>query len=262
MIDGITYQASGDGDGDGDETLVCLHGIGGDARSFHHQLDAFSGVKGVAWNMPGYQGSEVRMMPPDFAHLSDRLGCFIDGLDGPVHLLGHSIGGMLAIDHALRRPDRIKSLTLVATTPRFGGRDDSFKEAFLKARLDPIDAGQTMPEMAAETAPHLVGTNTSSNEIAHIQECLAQVPEETWRGILRCLITFDRVDDLDQLSCPTLIVAGGADRNAPAQTMEKMAARISSSRFYLMEGVGHMIHQEVPSAFNALLADFLEGVIA
>lgn len=254
MIDGITYHEAGEAA----ETLLCLHGIGGDARSFHHQLDAFPGCRVVAWNMPGYQGSETRMAPPSFAHLSDRLGSFIDELGGPVHLLGQSIGGMLALEHALRRPEQISSLALIATTPRFGGRDDSFKDAFLKARLDPLDAGQSMAQMAADTAPNLVGPNASDNEIAHIEKCLAEVPEETWRNILRCLVTFDRASDLTEVTCPTLVVAGSVDRNAPASTMEKLAGRISGSRFHLLEEAGHMLHQEMPLAFNAVLAEFLE----
>lgn len=257
MIDGITYQEAGVGT----ETLLCLHGIGSDARSFHHQLGALSSIKVVAWNMPGYGGSEARMMPPDFAHLSDRLATFIDGLGGPVHLLGHSIGGMLAIEHAVRRPDQIKSLVLLATTPRFGGRDDSFKDAFLKARLGPLDAGQTMAQMAIKTAPQLVGPNASAEEVAFIETGLAEVPVETWRGILRCLVTFDRADDLGKLKCPTLVVAGSVDQNAPAPTMEKMAARIEGARYDLVESAGHMPHQEMPSKFNAVLAEFLEEVV-
>ena len=256
MIDGITYREGGEGG----ETLLCLHGIGGDARSFHHQLGAFKGFKTIAWDMPGYQGSEAWMMPPDFAHLSDRLAAFIDRMGGPVHLLGHSIGGMLAIEHAISHAEQIKSLTLLATTPRFGGRDDSFKNAFLKARLGPLDAGQTMAQMATETAPQLVGPNTPPEEIALIEAGLADVPMETWRGILQCLVTFDRVADLDIISLPTLAVAGSVDQNAPAPTVEKMAARIKGARYHLMDNAGHMPHQEMPAAFNAVLAEFLEEV--
>lgn len=256
MIDGITFAEAGQGP----RTLLCLHGIGADASSFHHQTGAFAGWRAVAWNMPGYGGSAMRRNPPDFAHLSGRLGAFIDGLGGPVHLLGHSIGGMIALDHALRRPDQVASLTLVATTPRFGGRDDSFRAAFLKARLDPLDAGQDMAEMAALTAPHLVGPDTAPGEIAHIERALAAVPEETWRGILRCLVTFDRAGDLDAVACPALVVSGSGDRNAPAATMAKMAARLPDARYHEMTGAGHMPHQEMPQAFNALLAAFLGDV--
>ena len=258
MIDGIAYVEAGGGP----RTLLCLHGIGSDTSSFHHQMDAFAGWRVVAWSMPGYGGSESRMDPPDFAHLSDRLGTFIEGLGGPVHLLGHSIGGMIALDHALRRADQVSSLVLLATTPRFGGRDDSFREAFLKARLGPLDAGLGMAEMAARSAPHLVGPDTAPGEIAHVERRLAAVPEATWRGILRCLVTFDRADDLGKVSCPAMTVSGSVDRNAPPATMEKMAARIPGARYRCIEGAGHMPHQEKPQDFNALLAAFLKDVTA
>jgi len=256
MSHGISYSEAGEGA----ETLVCLHGIGGDADSFHHQMTAFEKTRVVAWNMPGYGASEVQMMPPDFAHLSNRLGALIEDIGGPVHLVGQSIGGMVALEHTVRRPEQVMSLTLVATTPRFGGRDDSFKTAFLSARLDPLDKGQTMAEMAALTAPGLVGANTDAAEIERIKAGLARVPEMTWRGILQCLVTFDRASDLAKVACPTMLVAGTHDRNAPVQTMEKMAARISGARFHVLDGAGHMVHQEQPEAFNLLLADFLNEV--
>ncbi|MFK7874595.1 MAG: alpha/beta fold hydrolase [Paracoccaceae bacterium] len=253
MIDGLSYKVAGQGS----RTLLCLHGIGTDASSFHHQMSAFADTRVVAWNMPGYGASEVRQMPPDFAHLSQRLQALIDGLGGPVHLLGQSIGGMLALDHALRVPHQVASISLVATTPRFGGRDDSFKAAFLKARLDPLDQGQTMAQMAAETAPHLVGPDADPLEIKQIEAALARVPEATWRGILQCLVTFDRARDLGDLACPAMLVAGSVDRNAPVKTMEKMAARIPNAQVHVLDGAGHMLHQEQPQMFNALLSNFL-----
>ncbi len=255
-LDGLTYAASGSGT----DTIVCLHGIGGSARSFHHQMGAFPNHRVIALNLPGYQGSDVRLSPPTFAHQSERLATAIDQIGGPVHLVGQSIGGMIALEHAVRRADQVKSLTLVATTPRFGARDDSFKTAFLKARLDPLDQGQSMAEMAALTAPHLVGSAASMAEIKHIETTLATVPEATWRDILHCLVSFDRADDLANLTCPSLIVAGDEDRNAPAKTMQKMAAAMPSAQFHLFNNAGHMLHQEMPDAFNALLSKFLTDI--
>lgn len=253
MTHGITYEAVGSGG----EAIIFLHGIGADAGSFHHQMNAFDRYRTIAWNMPGYRGSELRQNPPDFAHLSDRLAALIAEIGGPVHLVGQSIGGMVALDHALRRPQDVSSLSLVATTPRFGGRDESFKTAFLAARLAPLDAGQTMEEMAAKTAPHLVGPDTSPKEIARIEARLAAVPEATWRGILHCLVTFDRYADLSAVTCPTLVVGGALDQNAPAKTVEKMAAQIPDARCLILSNAGHMLHQERPDAFNAEMTTFL-----
>lgn len=256
MIDGLNYVQAGQGA----ETVVCLHGIGGDARSFHHQLSGLDGYRVIAWNMPGYQGSEVRKTPPDFEHLSARLTAFVAEIGGKVHLVGQSIGGMIAIEHALRHPDQVLSLCLVATTPRFGGRDETFKTAFLKARLDPLENGQSMAEMARLAAPRLVGAETDPLEIERIETSLADVPEATWRDILQCLVSFDRADELSRIVLPTLVVAGREDRNAPVKTMQKMAAAMSTAHFHVFEGTGHMINQEKPEAFNALLLQFLNKI--
>ena len=250
---GIAYSARGDG-----APVVCLHGIGADSTSFAHQMGAFPGFRVIAWNMPGYGGSPPEE-PMTFAGLSERLARFIEAKGAErVHLVGQSMGGMIALEHACRHPAQVASLALVATTARFGGRDDSFKEAFLKARLAPLAAGETMAEMARAAAPQLVGPKTPKDEISRIAEAMARVSETTWRSVLKCLVTFDRAHDLASIDVPALLVAGSEDRNAPARTMEKMANRMPNAQFHELEGAGHMVHQEMPERFNALLLEFLK----
>ena len=135
MASGHDFVEAGAG-----EPVIFLHGIGGNYHSFEPQLTALKGFRNIAWNMPGYGSSEANVWPPTFASLSDALSDFLVHMNlDSAHLVGHSIGGMLALEHAVRKPEHVRSLTLVGTTPSFGGRDDSFKEAFLKARLAPLD---------------------------------------------------------------------------------------------------------------------------
>ena len=115
--------------------VICLHGIGGHAQSFSHQLNVLSDeFKVISLSLPGYGGSAYSDGVLQFDALSNWLADVIAD-EAPVHLVGHSIGGMIAIEHALRQPKMVKSLTLIGTTSAFGGRDDSFKDAFLKARV-------------------------------------------------------------------------------------------------------------------------------
>ena len=251
---GIEYSATGEG-----ASVVCLHGIGG--GDFSALQADLPDCRVISWQMPGYGASEPGDWPPSFAGLSDRLGALIDTLDlGAVHLVGHSIGGMIALDHALRRPDQVTSLTLVGTTPAFGGRDDSFKDAFLKARLAGLNAGQSMAEMAEDTAPRLMGPGASPDQIAEVRDILAQVPEATWRGILECLVTFNRRDDLGAVTQPCCLIAGSEDQNAPARTMERMAEKLPDAEYHLLDGIGHMIHQEAPDQVNEIIRKFLGRV--
>lgn len=285
---GIDYTEAGTG-----PTVICLHGIGGGCDSFLAQMpvvDGFApplasrqaggrcppappqdiyeqkkgagcglaGYRVISWNMPGYGGSVAGHEPLDFASLSRALARFIAALGpGSVHLVGQSIGGMIALDHALRCPDQVATLSLIGTTPSFGGRDPGFSEAFLSARLAPLEAGQTMAEMAADSAPRIVGPAADAATIAQISAIMAQVSEQTWRGILNCLVTFNRRADLARVQQPCCLIAGSHDQNAPARTMEKMAAILPAAEYHLIEGAGHMINQEAPAQTNAILMEFL-----
>ncbi len=250
---GIDYAEMGEG-----PAVIFLHGIGGGDASFADQLGAFPGFRTIAWNMPGYGRSEPKIWPPSFASLSQALGEFIEALSLPaVHLVGHSIGGMVALEHTIRRPDQVASLSVIGSTPSFGGPDESFKEAFLKARLAPLERGKTMEQMARESAPALVGPNADEACLAAVAAPMAKVSEKTWRGILECLVTFNRRDDLAKVAQPCCLIAGEHDQNAPPRTMQKMAEKLTDAEYHLIAGAGHMINQEAAQEINAILLDFL-----
>jgi len=256
-IAGIDYIANGRIDNTC-EPVLFLHGIGGGAASFEAQLAQLSKYRCIAWNMPGYGASNCDTWPPTFESLSHALNHFIEGLGyEKVHLVGQSIGGMLAIEHAVRRSDQVASLSLIATSASFGGRDDSFKHAFLKARLAPLESGQTMGQLAAISAPRLVGPDASAQCINDIETILAGISEKTWRGILECLVTFNRRDDIGSIGQPCCLIAGSHDQNAPARTMQKISEKLTDAQFHLVAGAGHMINQEAASQTNVILEHFL-----
>ncbi|MEO1612295.1 MAG: alpha/beta hydrolase, partial [Pseudomonadota bacterium] len=143
-------------------------------------------------------------------------------------------------------------------TPSFGGRDPAFAEAFLEARLAPLDAGATMAEIAEASAPNICGPGASPDVLAKVAAPMAATPEATWRAVLKCLTTFNRRDDIAAMTMPTCLIAGTDDKNAPARTMEKMAAQMPNAECHLLDGVGHMINQEAPEKVNAILAAFYE----
>ena len=88
----VHYLEKGEG-----PTVVFLHGIGADCDSFAFQLEAFAqaGYHAVSWDMPGY-GRSASLTPMTFPGLAERLHQLLDELAEPaVHLVGHSIGGMI-----------------------------------------------------------------------------------------------------------------------------------------------------------------------
>lgn len=239
------------------ETIVCLHGIGGDDASFEPQQALADHYRVVAWNMPGYRESAA-VTPLTFEGLTDALLRLITALDvGAVHLMGQSIGGMIAQEACLRYPDKIKSLILVATTTAFGGRDESFKNAFLEARLKPLDSGMSMQQVAHAAMPAIVGKNTEASIIAAAVNSMAPLNTEVYRDVLRCLVTFNRRAEWSQINCPVCLVSGSEDTNAPAATMQKMAARLSHAHYHEIAGAGHLVNLEKGPQFNNIVRTFL-----
>lgn len=236
-------------------TLAALHGIGADGRTFHALATAMDRPDLLSLNLPGYAGEPG--LPENFEMLKDWLGSKLP--QNPSVLIGHSIGGMLALDFALDHPDRVAGLVLVCTTPAFGGPDPSFKEAFLKARMSGLDAGKSMADMAPEMAKGYLGDNVSDAALALGTAMSAEIPEVTFRSVMKTLVSFNRRDALGEVACPCLIVAGSKDQNAPSKTMVKMSDRLPQSR-YVEFDAGHGLPMECPDALadavHAFVRDF------
>jgi pimeloyl-ACP methyl ester carboxylesterase len=257
VTSGITYTAAGNAG----PPLVLLHGIGGQAIAFGPLLRHLSReFRCVAWNMPGYGGS-LPLEPMTFPGLVDRLVAFLDELGlTSAHLLGHSLGGMIALEFAARLPHRVRSLVLVATTAAFGQRDGEFQRRFIAERTAPLDAGLGMEGLARALVPQLLGADFDPEAETLAQSSLASIPEAAYRAALECVVSFDRRDALTQLPMPVLVLAGGRDRQAPAAVMERMAARIPHARFMLIPDAGHLLPLERPRELAAAVSDFLRRI--
>ncbi|MDW8468868.1 MAG: alpha/beta fold hydrolase [Burkholderiales bacterium] len=215
------------------------------------------GYPAHAWDQPGY-GTSPTVEPYDFEQVSAALRRLIDALGrDPVVLVGHSMGGMVAQEAYVRFPERIKALVLCFTSPAFAGADTAFAREFVAARLAPLEAGQSMAEIAARLLPTMRGRKSDPAGLALAERVMAAVPPETYRKAVRMLATFDRRRELAAIRVPTLLVAGSDDRTAPPSVMEKMARQIPGAEFVLLDGCGHLGPMDQPEAFNSALADFL-----
>lgn len=240
-------------------SLLFLHGVGGGHHAWERQLPHFArlGYAAHAWDQPGY-GKSPSVEPYDFEQLSAALRRLIEALGGePVVLVGHSMGGMVAQEAYARFPELVKALVLSFTSPAFAAAGSAFAQEFIAARLGPLDAGQSMSEIAARLMPAMRGTKSDPGGLALAERVMAAVPPETYRKAVRLLTTFDRRRELGAIRVPTLLVAGSDDRTAPPAVMEKMAHKIPGAEYVLLEGCGHLGPMDQPQAFNAALAGFL-----
>jgi 3-oxoadipate enol-lactonase len=242
--------------GDGETTVLMLHGIGGGHLAFAPQVETLAsvGYRAVAWDMPGY-GHSAPIEPYTFKGLAEACIRLIDALQcESVVLVGHSMGGMVAQEVVARRPDKVRKLMLCGTSAAFGKRSDGqraevWAQQFIAQRTAPLDAGQSMADMAAKLVPQMVGPGSLPEGVRLAEQCMGRVPAATYRRALDCIVTFDRQ--------AALLVGGEFDRVASPAVMKQMAQAIPNARYTEMAGVGHLMNLEAPDEFDRILLDFL-----
>jgi 3-oxoadipate enol-lactonase len=238
--------------------LVFLHGVGGAARVWRGQLEAFGDrYSAIAWDMPGYGGS-APLPSVSILALADALKDFLHqvGAAKPI-LVGHSIGGMIVQQLLVHDPIIAEYVVLAQTSPAFGRPDGDWQKEFLEARLGPLDRGETMASLAPRVVADLIGDDADPAGIELACACMASVPEASYRAAMTSMLGFDLRKSLGQICVPALLIAGTKDKNAPAPMVKKMASFIPNATYVELEGVGHLAALEQPGEFNAVLDDFL-----
>lgn len=257
-----TYLKSGSGE----DALVFLHGIGGCAKVWQLQLDAFQDrYTAIAWNMPGYGGS-----PPvpelTFPVLADALEMLLDTLPNKrVHLVGHSMGGMVVQEFLRNRPHGVTSVCLYATSPGLAQPEtpEAVEAARLRAhefmdrRISPLDRGMTMREMAKSVLDQLLAPGAPQSARDAAIESISSVPPNVYRDAMRCILSFDGTKIIPTIDRPTLVLAGGDDRTMTLDVVKAMTKQIKGAHLEVIPNVGHLPNLEDPPAFNRALSDFL-----
>lgn len=241
--------------------LVFLHGLGGDHSYWRYQMKHFGRTRRcIAWDMPGYGASP----PPwemSFPVLATTLRDLLDALGlAKVHLVGQSLGGMIAQEFALAFPDRLASLALCATTAAFARGDGEFQRRFVADRLGPLDDGHSMAELAPVHVRRVMHPGADPEAVQIAIGCMSNVPVPSYRAATQMIAGFDRRDAIARIACPTLLVAGEQDAVAPVAAMQRMAERIKGARLVTIAGAGHLVNLERPHEFDAALEAFLAGV--
>lgn len=243
--------------------VLMLHGAAGGYRSFAPQVEhyALQGFRAVAWDMPGY-GLSAPVEPYGVRGLAQSCVRLIEALLPPdataaqrsVVLLGHGLGGMVAQEVVMRRPDLVRRLVLTGST---SGPESGWANAAQEQTAWLDGATNDMAGLADAVLPGQTGPLALGAGVQLARYCMAQLSPVTYRQALQAQAGFDRDAALAHIHVPTLLIAGEQDRLAPASTVERMAGKIQGSRWVQMPGVGHWVHLESPDAFDALVLDFL-----
>lgn len=250
----IRYLALGEHEG---RPLVFIHGFGGDLNGWLFNQPALAEThRTLALDLPGHGGSSKQVGAGDVAALTQGLVDLLAALDIPVaHLVGHSLGGAIALHTALTHPTRVASLSLIAPAGLGPEIDMSFINGFVQAKrrkdLQPVleklfvDPSLVSRDMAEEIlkSKRLDGANEALAAIAG-----AAFPGGQQRTGLR--------DRIAELGVPVQVIWGVQDRIIPARHCDGLPASVQVHR---IEKAGHMPHMEAAAAVNRLLAAIVPG---
>ena len=244
--------------------VVFLQGLGGAARLWDPQVASFSeaGYAPVALDLLGF-GARPPVDHMDFDMLAADLEAAIDArsLERPV-IVGHSLGGMVVQTALRRRPASYRAAVLSGTSPAFGNPSGDFQKKFVADRLDPLDRGRSMTELAPEIAGQIMGPQADPAHRALLIEVMGAMSPRSYRAAVHCLVGFDERANLGRIAIPVLCLVGELDRNAPPAMVERMASKIPAARYVCMPGLGHMANLEAPGVFDAAIFEFLHDVLA
>ncbi|MFD6229563.1 alpha/beta fold hydrolase [Streptomyces sp. NPDC060232] len=178
---------------------------------------------------------------------------------GPVHLVGHSLGGLISRAAVLRDPEPFVSLTLLSSGPAAIAEEQQARTKLLVAALEAM--GDDMagiwaamrahdPEDAAQDSPELTDFLR--------ERWLATVPEQLIATGRALICERDRVDELSRVGPAKLVLSGAVDYAWPVPLMDAMAERLGARRV-VVPGTEHSPNAEDPATTAAALASFWDS---
>ena len=243
------------------ELLVFLHGIGGNRTNWTEQVELFAGTcHAMAWDARGYGDSDDYDGPLDFSDFSRDLNGLLDHFGAETaHICGLSMGGRIAQDFHALFPERVKTLTLVATFSGFRNFSDADKQRFIDLRRKPlVEEGKEPKDIAPVVARTLIGPHATEAHYRRLVRSMEKLHKESYIKTVEATTMYDRTPDLGGIAVPTLLIYGENDGLTRPDIGRAMASQIKDSEYVLIPRSGHLINIEEPAPFNAALMAFLK----
>jgi pimeloyl-ACP methyl ester carboxylesterase len=204
--------------------------------------------------------------PADVAEHAADVIALLDHLEvEAAHLVGTSYGGVIGTLVAARWPERVRSLVSIASADGF---DDvmavevaRWREACLLSLRGPDRGLLSDTFESAVYSPAWVESHRA--ERAERRRQVAALPDSWYEGLAALLDHAPSIsirDALDDVRCPTLIVAAELDRFVPLDRTRSLARRVEGARFVFMEGAGHAVVVEQPDKVVEICRQFLQGL--
>lgn len=171
--------------------------------------------------------------PGSQTDIARRVLASLDDAEAPLHVVGHSFGGQVAIEVALAAPWRLASLTILCSRaspfPAFASSAESLRHG------DPVDVQGTLARwfLPAELA-------ADGPLVRFVRSCIAGADRARWADDLQAIAGYDRTGDLERIETPTRVIAAELDRVGAPDEMQALAGAIPGAEFVLVSHASHM----------------------
>ena len=256
-LDGRRVSYLTAGDSAAAPSILLIHGSGMSAGAWVNQLrGSLTAFRVAAIDLPGH-GKSDPIPRASVEEYAETVAMFLEALgSGPVLVVGHSLGGAIAIALAAQRPHAVTGLVLLASCAKLPWVDSSW------GRLLPYVPGPLWKTFFISTAQKLlfargVPGHAVSLGMQELRSCRA----ETILKDLQAAKAMDLTQQATGLDVPTLILCGSQDRLTPPALSADLKGLIPGSRLTLVEGAGHMLLLEAPARVNEEVLNFAKSLM-
>jgi pimeloyl-ACP methyl ester carboxylesterase len=273
----------------GRPTLVFVHGFSADMTVWHYQWKRFSSDHRVVLFDQRGHGRSGRAAAGDYSleALGRDLRAVLDAAagDGPVVLVGHSMGGMTVLSFADQFPEefggRISAVVLANTAAAELVKAVLSGLGIHAGRLLALGAAGARRLVAGQERAYRIraralagrgdlaflvarasnfGPNAPPSLVDYVARLGARAPVEVWTDLVGSLIDMDLSDALANITCPALVLVGDVDRLTPPASALMLTRRLPDPELVVVQGSGHCTMLERHEEFNRVLDGFLRRV--
>ena len=238
--------------------VVFLNSLGTDCRIWDDLILELGGrIRSLSYDERGQGLTQSPDGPYTIMEHADDLAGLLDGLGwGPAVLCGLSIGGMIAMAAAVRRPDLVQGLVLADTADLIGPRE------FWDTRIGQVRADGLQP-LAATVMERWFGASYLRDQPVAVRgwtTLFAQAPVTGYLGSCAALRDADLSGVLSEIEIPAVCVCGSQDQSTPTSAVRSLARRLPDASYVEIPGAGHLTPVERPAEFGRTVLQFLASL--
>lgn len=231
--------------------IVLLHGAGGSHLCWPIELRRLENQRVIAVDLPGHGRSEG-MVQQSIAAYADQLRDFLAGMEiHQVMLVGHSMGGAIALSLAQAYPNLVTSLGLIASGAYLGVPEDL---------LESLSSPVTYPVALRLLQQRAFHPHTPAALVEKAISPLRAVRSSALYADWRACANFDLRPEVAEIKCPTWVAVGVDDRITPLPYAHFLATQLPSARLQVVPNAGHMVIVEQPELLAQGLSEFLRNL--